>query len=207
MNKTEERRHSRASELLGFDKQKGMSACVLAGMDEVGRGPLAGPVVAACVVMPEEPLLIWVDDSKKLSEKRRDILYEEIIKNARYIGVGQSSHERIDDINILEATKEAMRDAASQIPADIFLIDAVTGLKLKGKEIPIIGGDALSYNIAAASIVAKVTRDRMMLDFDRQYPEYGFARNKGYGTREHIEALKRCGPCPIHRRTFIGKLT
>ena len=176
---------------------------MLAGMDEVGRGPLAGNVVTACVAMPAEPLILWIDDSKKLSETRREKVYEEICSYALHIGIGEVSPEEIDEINILQATRKAMRIAAEKVPADIFLIDAVTNLGLKGKEIPIIKGDATSYCIAAASIIAKVTRDRQMAEADRIYPEYGFARNKGYGTKEHIEALKKYGPCPIHRQTFI----
>lgn len=177
---------------------------VVAGIDEVGRGPLAGNVVTACVVMPSEPLLPWVDDSKKLSEKRRELVYEEIMKTALYVSVGEATPEEIDRMNILQANKMAMRDAASRVPAEVFLIDAVTGLGLNGQEISIIKGDANSYNIAAASIVAKVTRDRQMVELDKLYPEYGFARNKGYGTPEHIAALKKYGPCPAHRRSFIG---
>ena len=180
-----------------------MNGKIAAGMDEVGRGPLAGNVVTACVVMPEEPLIVWVDDSKKLSEGRREKVYDEIMKYALYVSIGEVGPEEIDRINILQATKTAMRTAASRVPADFFLIDAVTELGLNGKEIPIIRGDATSYSIAAASIVAKVTRDRQMLEADSRWPEYGFARNKGYGTKEHIEALKKYGPCPIHRRTFI----
>lgn len=176
---------------------------VVAGIDEVGRGPLAGNVVTACVVMPKEPLLPWIDDSKKLSEVRREKVFQEILDVALYVGIGQSTPEEIDQINILEATKKAMREAAAQVPADVFLIDAVTGLGLNGQEIPIIKGDATSYAIAAASIVAKVTRDRQMIELDKEYPEYGFARNKGYGTPEHIAALKNIGPCPVHRRSFI----
>lgn len=176
----------------------------MAGMDEVGRGPLAGDVVTACVVMPEEPLIPWIDDSKKLSEGRREKVFEEIMRTALYVGIGRRSPDVIDRINILEATREAMAEAAAQVPADIFLIDAVTRLGLRGKEVSIIKGDATAYSIAAASIVAKVTRDREMKEMDRLYPGYGFAKNKGYGTKEHIEALKRMGPCPIHRRSFIG---
>jgi len=176
---------------------------VVAGIDEVGRGPLAGNVVTACVVMPKEPVIPWIDDSKKLSESRREKVFQEILDIALYVGVGQVTPEEIDRINILEATKKAMRDAAAQVPADIFLIDAVTGLGLNGREVPIIKGDATSYAIAAASIVAKVTRDRQMIELDKLYPEYGFARNKGYGTAEHIAALKSNGPCPAHRRSFI----
>ncbi|MBQ8202389.1 MAG: ribonuclease HII [Clostridia bacterium] len=176
---------------------------VVAGIDEVGRGPLAGHVVTACVVMPPEPLIIWIDDSKKLSESRREKVFQEIMDSAIYVGIGQSSPEEIDRINILEATKKAMREAAAQVPADVFLIDAVTNLGLRGQEVPIIKGDATSYAIAAASIVAKVTRDRQMIELDQLYPQYGFARNKGYGTPEHIAALKAYGPCPAHRRSFI----
>ena len=177
---------------------------VLAGMDEVGRGPLAGNVVTACVVMPKEPLIPWIDDSKKLSESRGEKVFEEIMAHALYVGIGEVSPQEIDRINILEATRKAMRAAAASVPADVFLIDAVTDLRLNGREIAVIKGDASSYTIAAASIVAKVTRDRQMIEMDSLYPGYGFARNKGYGTREHIEALKRIGPCPMHRKSFIG---
>ncbi len=199
MAKTDREAHARA--LLNHDAR--FAGCVVAGIDEVGRGPLAGNVVTACVVMPPEPLLIWVDDSKKLSESRREKVYEEIMEHAIYVGVGQASPEEIDEINILNATKKAMQEAAAQVPADVFLIDAVTNLGLKGEEVAIIKGDATSYAIAAASIVAKVTRDRQMLEADKLYPQYGFARNKGYGTAEHIAALKEFGPCPLHRRSFI----
>ena len=193
-------RMAHAQMLLDHDSQY---IGVVAGMDEVGRGPLAGNVVTACVVMPKEPVLPWIDDSKKLSETRREKVYQEIMDVALYVGIGEATPEEIDRINILEATKKAMRDAAFQVPADIFLIDAVTGLGLKGREVPIIKGDATSYAIAAASIVAKVTRDRQLIELDKLYPEYGFARNKGYGTAEHIAALKEIGPCPAHRRSFI----
>ena len=196
-------RLAHAQMLLAHDQQ---FVGVVAGIDEVGRGPLAGNVVTACVVMPNEPVLPWIDDSKKLSESRREKVFQEIMDVALYVGIGQVSPEEIDRINILEATKKAMRDAAAQVPADIFLIDAVTGLGLNGREVPIIKGDATSYAIAAASIVAKVTRDRQMLELDKQYPEYGFARNKGYGTAEHVAALKAFGPCPVHRRTFIRNI-
>ena len=197
-------RKIRSQELMSFDRNYKKGGLVVAGMDEVGRGPLAGNVVTACVVMPEEPVIPWIDDSKKLSESRREKVFDEIVSHALYIGIGQVSPDVIDEINILEATRKAMREAASGIPADIFLIDAVTKLGLHGKEVAVIKGDASSYSIAAASIVAKVTRDRQMIEMDRLYPEYGFARNKGYGTKEHIDALKRIGPCPMHRKTFIG---
>ncbi len=193
-------REAHARQLMAHDAQ---FIGVVAGIDEVGRGPLAGNVVTACVVMPRDVVLPWVDDSKKLSESRRDKVFDEIMQCALYVGIGQATPEEIDDINILEATKKAMREAAAQVPADVFLIDAVTGLGLNGQEVPIIKGDATSYAIAAASIVAKVTRDRQLIELDKQYPEYGFARNKGYGTAEHIAALKEIGPCPAHRRSFI----
>ena len=195
-------RLARARQLAAYDAQ--YAGLVVAGMDEAGRGPLVGNVVTACVVMPPEPLLLWVDDSKKLSESRREQVYEEIMRTALYVGVGQATPREIDEMNILQATKQAMRSAASQVPAELFLIDAVKDLGLHGREVPIIKGDATSYAIAAASIVAKVTRDRQMAELDRMYPDYGFIRNKGYGTKEHIEALRRLGPCPEHRRTFIG---
>ena len=194
-------RKERAEALMAWDLQYDGA---VAGMDEAGRGPLAGDVVTACVVMPAEPLLLWVDDSKKLSESRREKVYEKIMAHALYVGIGRCSPQEIDRINILEATRKAMREAASGIPAEIFLIDAVTGLGLPGREIPLIRGDATSYAIAAASIVAKVTRDRQMREMDALYPQYGFARNKGYGTKEHIEALRKYGPCPLHRRSFIS---
>ncbi len=196
-------RQERAKSLLRYDLGYLSQGIVLAGMDEVGRGPLAGNVVTACVVMPPDPLIPWIDDSKKLSESRREKVYEEIMNVALYIGIGEITPEEIDEINILQATRKAMRIAAEKVPANIFLIDAVTDLGLKGREIPIIKGDATSYSIAAASIVAKVTRDRQMAEADKVFPEYGFARNKGYGTQEHIDALKKYGPCPIHRRSFI----
>ena len=216
MNKTEQRRFERVQNLMAFDKAQAaqqlllnpdfagmLSLNVVAGMDEAGRGPLAGPVVAACVIMPETPALLWVDDSKKLSESRRELVYEEIIGCAAGVGVGLVSAAEIDRINILEATRKAMRQAASMVTADLYLIDAVTGLGLNGMENAVIKGDALSYSIAAASIVAKVTRDRLMRELDAKYPQYSFAANKGYGTAAHIDALRSWGPCPEHRRTFI----
>ena len=181
------------------------TACArVAGMDEAGRGPLAGDVVAACVIMPSAPTVDWVDDSKKLSALRRDKVYEEILRTALYVGVGRASAQEIDEINILQATMNAMRRAAADAQANIYLIDAVKNLGLDAPEIPIVHGDAVSYSIAAASIVAKVTRDHQLLELDARYPAYGFARNKGYGTQEHIAALRSLGPCPEHRRSFIG---
>ena len=198
------KREERLNTLIQVDLPLWEQGIRFTGMDEAGRGPLAGSVVAACVAMPKEPLLLWVDDSKKLSAQRREKVYEEILRTALFVGVGEASAEEIDEMNIIGATKAAMRRAAAGAPADVFLIDAVSGLGLPGEERGIIHGDALSYSIAAASIVAKVTRDRQMIELDRLYPEYGFARHKGYGTAQHIEALKRLGPCPAHRRTFIG---
>ena len=197
-------REARVRQLAQTDEAFWSQGIVLAGMDEAGRGPLVGNVVAACVVMPSAPLLPWVDDSKKLSEKRREQVYQEILATALYVGVGQATPAEIDEMNILEATLKAMREAAAQVPAEVFLIDAVTKLGLRGQEVPIIKGDATSYSIAAASIVAKVTRDHQLLELDARYPAYGFARNKGYGTQEHIAALRSLGPCPEHRRSFIG---
>lgn len=197
-------REARVRQLAQTDEAFWSQGIVLAGMDEAGRGPLVGNVVAACVVMPSTPLLPWVDDSKKLSEKRREQVYQEILATALYVGVGQATPAEIDEMNILEATRKAMREAAAQVPAEVFLIDAVTKLGLRGQEVPIIKGDATSYSIAAASIVAKVTRDHQLLELDARYPAYGFARNKGYGTQEHIAALRSLGPCQEHRRSFIG---
>ena len=197
-------RKARAHELQAFDLEQCPTGIFAAGIEEVGRGPLAGNVVTACVMMPQEPLIEWIDDSKKLSESRREKVYEDILNHALYVGIGQVGPQEIDEINILQATRKAMRTAAEQVPAEIYLIDAVTGLGLKGREIPIIKGDAQSYCIAAASIVAKVVRDRQMRELDRLYPQYGFAQNKGYGTKQHIEALRKYGPCPEHRRSFIS---
>ena len=178
---------------------------VIAGMDEVGRGPLAGPVVTACVCMDAEHLIPGVNDSKKVAEKKRDALYERIMAEARYVKLGWRDPQVIDEVNILNATRQAMEECAADFTGSIILIDAVQGLRLPCESRAIIHGDATSYMIAAASIVAKVTRDRYMVELDKKYPMYGFARNKGYGTAEHIAALKQYGPCPEHRRSFIGK--
>lgn len=173
------------------------------GVDEAGRGPLAGPVVAACVVMPPEPLLEGVNDSKKVTPLRREKLYDEIREVALAADVGLASVEEIERLNIREASRLAMVRAILAAGAEYVLIDAEGGLPIEVKQRAIVHGDALSYQIAAASIVAKVYRDRLMLAYDEQYPEYGFRRHKGYGTPEHIEALRRLGPCPIHRKLFI----
>lgn len=177
----------------------------ICGIDEAGRGPLAGPVVAGAVILPEDVEILYLNDSKKLSAARREELYEEIKERAICYGVGIASPERIDQINILQATYEAMRDAiAALMPApDLLLVDAVHIPEVETKQVGIIKGDAKSVSIAAASIIAKVTRDHMMMEMDALYPEYGFAGHKGYGAAKHIEAIKKYGPCPIHRRTFI----
>lgn len=176
------------------------------GIDEVGRGPLAGPVVACAVILPKDCQILYINDSKKLSAAKREELYQEIEKEAVGIGIGMASPARIDEINILNATYEAMRMAISKLPVrpQILLNDAVTIPQVEIPQVPIIKGDAKSISIAAASIVAKVTRDRMMVEYDKQMPEYGFASNKGYGAAAHIEALKKYGPSPIHRQSFIG---
>ncbi len=205
MAKPNAKRIARLQALAGHDEAYPAFGASLAGMDEAGRGPLLGSVVAACVIMPQAPLLPWVDDSKKLSEKRREEVYDQILACALYVGVGESSAQEIDDINILQATKLAMRRAAQSAPASLCLVDAVTGLTLPFPTEPIVHGDAVSYSIAAASIVAKVTRDRQLAELAQLYPAYGLDRNKGYGTAEHIQAIKQFGACPQHRCSFIGK--
>ena len=176
---------------------------VVAGIDEVGRGPLAGPVVTACVSIPRDRLVMGVDDSKKLSEKRRESLFPLLMAAADYAETCFIWPEEIDAINILNATRKAMETCAAGFGGDLILIDAVEGLRLPCEARALVHGDALSYMIGAASIVAKVTRDRYMVELDAKYPMYGFARNKGYGTAEHIAALREYGPCPAHRRSFI----
>ena len=176
----------------------------IAGLDEAGRGPLAGPVVAAAVILPTRCRLVGVDDSKQLSESERARLYEVIVRRARAVGVGVATEQEIDRLNILEATRLAMRRALASLtpPADCLLIDAVTLPDLAIPSRSIIKGDTLSISIAAASIVAKVTRDRMMVVYHRTYPDYNFLSHKGYGTEEHLQRLAQHGPCAIHRRTF-----
>lgn len=181
---------------------------ILCGIDEVGRGPLAGPVVAGAVILPKDCQILYLNDSKKLTARRRELLYDEIMEKAVSVGIGVVSQKVIDDINILQATYEAMRQAVGKLSVcpDILLNDAVTIPGLPQKQVPIIKGDAKSLSIAAASVVAKVTRDRMMETLDTKYPEYGFASNKGYGSKAHMDALREYGPCPIHRRTFIRNI-
>ena len=177
----------------------------ICGIDEVGRGPLAGPVVAGAVILPKDCDILYINDSKKLSEKKREELYDIIMEQAVAVGIGCSTPERIDEINILQATYEAMREAISKLEPvpDLLLNDAVTIPQVENRQVPIIKGDAKSISIGAASIVAKVTRDRLMVQYDEIYPEYGFASHKGYGAQAHVDALRRYGPCPIHRRSFI----
>lgn len=177
----------------------------ICGIDEAGRGPLAGPVVAGAVILPKDCEILYLNDSKKLSAKRREELYDEIMEKAVATGIGMASPARIDEINILQATYEAMRMAIGelQVRPEILLNDAVTIPQVELPQVPIIKGDAKSVSIAAASILAKVTRDRLMIQYDELLPGYGFAEHKGYGSAAHIEALKRLGPTPIHRKSFI----
>ena len=217
MNKREEEKKRRQEEKLKkeLDRLEAMSVYereyagwgAVCGIDEAGRGPLAGPVVAGAVILPKDEKILYVNDSKKLSEKKREMLYDEIMDRALAVGVGIVGPERIDEINILQATYEAMRMAVAQLKVqpDILLNDAVTIPDLKVRQVPIVKGDAKSVSIAAASIIAKVTRDRLMREYDKLMPQYGFASHKGYGSREHIEALRKYGPSPIHRKTFIRK--
>ncbi|MCI8333771.1 MAG: ribonuclease HII [Lachnospiraceae bacterium] len=181
----------------------------LCGIDEAGRGPLAGPVVAGAVILPGDCEILYLNDSKKLTEKRRELLYDEIMEKAVAVGVGVVGPERIDGINILQATYEAMRMAVANLSVspDLLLNDAVTIPLVEIPQVPIVKGDAKSVSIAAASVIAKVTRDRMMAEYDKIFPGYGFASNKGYGSAAHIAALKENGPCAIHRRSFIRNFT
>ena len=178
----------------------------ICGIDEVGRGPLAGPVVAGAVILPRDSIILYLNDSKQLTAKKRDELYDVIMREAVAVGIGYASPARIDEINILQATYEAMREAISKLSVkpDVLLNDAVKIPQVDIRQVPIIKGDAKSVSIAAASIVAKVTRDRLMEEYDKVLPGYGFASNKGYGSAEHIAALKEIGPSPIHRQSFIG---
>lgn len=187
-----------------FDFDRSITDGPIAGIDEAGRGPLAGPVVCACCIMPMDHMIEGVMDSKKISENRREKLYETIVKTALDYSVSVVENEEIDEINILNATKKGMLECILKlkIPPEVVLIDAVK-IACDYKVMPIIKGDAKSYNIAAASIIAKVTRDRIMRRYDGIYLDYGFAKNKGYGTGEHIEAIKKYGLTQIHRRTFV----
>lgn len=216
MNKKEQERLEKQALRLAKERERleGMriyekqyaSCAAICGIDEVGRGPLAGPVVAGAVILPKDVEILYLNDSKKLSEKKREALYDEIMEKAVAVGIGMAGPARIDEINILQATYEAMRMAIEKLSVrpDLLLNDAVTIPGVEIQQVPIIKGDAKSVSIAAASIVAKVTRDRMMKEYDAIFPGYDFASNKGYGTKTHIEALKSLGPCVIHRRSFIG---
>lgn len=216
MNKKEQERMEKQAARLAKERkrleamsvyEKQYASCLaICGIDEVGRGPLAGPVVAGAVILPRDTEILYLNDSKKLSEKKREALYDEIMEKAVAVGIGMASPARIDEINILQATYEAMRMAIDklQVHPDLLLNDAVTIPGVKISQVPIVKGDAKSISIAAASIVAKVTRDRMMKEYEEIFPGYDFASNKGYGTKAHIQALKTLGPCVIHRRSFIG---
>ena len=215
MNKREEEKLKKQQERLEKEiaRTKAMSTFeeeykdypYICGIDEVGRGPLAGPVVAGAVILPKDNPILYLNDSKKLSEKKREMLYDEIMNRAVATGIGMASPARIDEINILQATYEAMRMAIDNLKVrpDILLNDAVTIPQVDILQVPIIKGDAKSISIAAASIIAKVTRDRLMVEYDKVLPGYDFASNKGYGTKAHIAGLKELGPTPIHRRSFI----
>ena len=217
MNKREEERLRRQKEKLEKEiaRTEAMSVFekeysdhqAICGIDEVGRGPFAGPVVAGAVILPKDHPILYLNDSKKLSEKKREELYEVILKEAVATGIGMASPARIDEINILQATYEAMRMAISNLAVqpDLLLNDAVTIPEIEIMQVPIIKGDAKSVSIAAASILAKVTRDRLMVEYEKVFPGYDFASNKGYGTKAHIEGLKKFGPTPIHRMSFIHK--
>ena len=177
----------------------------ICGIDEAGRGPLAGPVAAGAAILPKDCQILYLNDSKQLSAKKRELLYDEIMEKAVSVGVGYATPQRIDEINILQATYEAMRQAVNKLSVcpDILLNDAVRIPGLSMQQVPIVKGDAKSVSIAAASIIAKVTRDRLMMEYDKAMPQYHFAANKGYGSAEHIEALAVYGASPIHRRSFI----
>ena len=217
MNKREEERLRKQQEKLEKEiaRTEAMSVFekeysdhqAICGIDEVGRGPFAGPVVAGAVILPKDHPILYLNDSKKLSEKKREELYEVILKEAVATGIGMASPARIDEINILQATYEAMRMAISNLSVqpDLLLNDAVTIPEIEIMQVPIIKGDAKSVSIAAASILAKVTRDRLMVEYEKVFPGYDFASNKGYGTKAHIEGLKKLGPTPIHRMSFIHK--
>lgn len=195
----------RLEKMLEFERKYGANYSCICGIDEAGRGPFAGPVVASAVVLPVGLKIEGLNDSKKVSAKRREELFYEIQEKAVSVGIGMSSPARIDEINILQATYEAMKHAVEDLDVvpDLLLNDAVTIPQIPIKQVGIVKGDARSLSIAAASIMAKVTRDRLMVEYAQLYPEYGFDKNKGYGSEEHRKALKEHGPCPIHRSTFI----
>lgn len=193
------------TENLKFFENKYSDYNYICGIDEVGRGPLAGPVVAGAVILPKDCDILYINDSKKLTASKREELFQIIMEKAVSAKTALVSPQYIDKVNILQATYEAMRKAIAtlDVQPDILLNDAVNIPLVNIKQVPIIKGDAKSISIGAASIIAKVTRDAMMVEYDKIYPEYDFASNKGYGSAKHIEALKKYGPCPIHRRSFI----
>ena len=199
-----EKELARLEAMRAYEREYG-DFSLICGIDEAGRGPLAGPVTAGAVILPKDCQILYLNDSKKLSEKRREELFTEIKEKAVAWCVKTASPARIDDINILQATYEAMREAIAGLGVvpQLLLNDAVNIPQVEILQVPIIKGDAKSVSIAAASILAKVTRDHMMAEYDAIYPGYGFGKHKGYGTAAHIQALKELGPCPIHRRTFI----
>lgn len=199
---------ARSFQMFSYER-KYRDKAYICGIDEVGRGPLAGPVMAAAVILPKNCDILYLNDSKQLTAKKRETLYEEIMDKAVSVGIGMADQNVIDDINILNADYQAMKQAVAKLSVtpELLLNDAVTIPGISIPQIPIIKGDTLSASIAAASIVAKVTRDRLMETYDKLYPEYGFAANKGYGSQDHINALRKYGPCPIHRRTFIKNFT
>ena len=194
--------------MLEFERKYGDEFSCICGIDEAGRGPFAGPVVAGAVILPKGLTIEGLNDSKQVSAKKREELYDEIKEKAVSVGIGMSSPARIDEINILQATYEAMREAISklEVTPQILLNDAVTIPDVIIPQVPIIKGDAKSISIGAASIMAKVYRDHMMEEYDKVFPGYDFASNKGYGSKEHIEALHRLGPCPIHRCSFLKNI-
>lgn len=195
---------ARIEELKKYEKEYD-NYTYICGIDEVGRGPLAGPVVAGAVILPKDCTILYINDSKKLSAAKREELYDIIMEEAVAVGIGMVSPQRIDEINILQATYEAMREAIGKLDPQpsLLLNDAVTIPNVAIPQVPIIKGDAKSISIGAASIIAKVTRDRLMVEYDQIMPGYGFASNKGYGSQEHIAAIRQLGPTPIHRASFI----
>lgn len=201
-----QREKARIHRMGEFERKYGHMG-LLCGVDEAGRGPLAGPVVAGAVILPPDCQILYLDDSKKLSARKREELYQVIMEEAVAVGVGCVSHERIDEINILQAAYEAMGEAVEklEVKPQVLLNDAVRIPRIDIYQVPIVHGDARSLSIAAASVVAKVTRDRMMVEYDKEMPQYGFAAHKGYGSAAHYEALRKYGPSPIHRKSFLKK--
>ena len=199
---------ARLMEMRVFEREYEEQDLIVCGIDEAGRGPLAGPVAAGAVILPKDLVLYYLNDSKKVTPRRREILFDEIKKNAVSWQVALVSEKEIDAINILQATYEAMRKAVDglSVKPDMLLVDAVTIPEISIRQQGIVKGDAKSVSIAAASILAKVTRDHLMEEYDTLYPEYGFGKHKGYGTKQHVEAIRKYGPCPIHRMTFLKNI-